>query len=59
VLCGTPNSKISAFLEIDFKISNDCFFVLSPATVYVNRAGLFSFFAILKAALIGFNIFFS
>ena len=32
----------------DFKISKDFFFVLSPATVYVSKAGLFSFFAFLK-----------
>ena len=34
---------------MDFKIFKELFFVLSPATVYVSKAGLPSFFAELKA----------
>ena len=43
VLCANPNSQISAYLEIEFNISRDFFLVLSPATVYVYKAGIFYF----------------
>ena len=49
VLCGNPSSKISACFEILFKILRELFFVLSPATVYVISAGLFSFLQLSKA----------
>ena len=45
MLCGKPNSIISANSEIELIISKDFFLVLSPATVYVRSAGLFSFLA--------------
>ena len=43
---------MSAYFAIEFNIFNEFFFVLSPATVNVTRAGLFSLLQSLKAKLI-------
>ena len=51
--CKNDSSKISACFAIEFNIFNEFFFVLSPATVKVIKAGLFSFLQFLKAKLIG------
>ena len=49
VLCGNPSSRISACFAIAFNILRELFLVLSPATVYVIKAGLFSLLHFSKA----------